>query len=146
MAPVWLKDHILPYMADERHAPDTWFLVAEEDWRLKEEHCNVNPVTLAAAGEATYRAWNPQRSTGFQEALEEDSGIDVDALYRARLNATPLAGEGVDLFDASVRSPEWTKLVGTLYTRAKKKNSTDDIEMYGGGPRRQRRQKVRDGR
>ena len=79
------QDHILPYMADERHAPDTWFVVAEEDWRLKAQHCNVNPVTLAAAGEATYRAWNPRRSYGFQEQLEEDSGIDVDALYRARL-------------------------------------------------------------
>ena len=27
MAPVWLKDHLLPYMADERHSRDTWFLV-----------------------------------------------------------------------------------------------------------------------
>ena len=130
MARVWPQDHILPVVADERHAPDTWFLVAEEDWRLKEEHCNVNPVTLAAAGEATYRAWNPRRSTGFQEALEEDSGIDVDALYRARLNATPLAGDGRDLFDASVRSPEWTRLLGAFYTRAKKP-SKDDIETYG---------------
>jgi hypothetical protein len=66
---------------------------------------------------------------GFQERVEEDSGIHVDAVCRERLNATPLAGEGVDLFDASVRSPEWTKLVGTLYTRAKN-NSKDDIEMY----------------
>jgi len=28
------KDHIIPYMCDSRHAPDTLFLIAEEDWRL----------------------------------------------------------------------------------------------------------------
>jgi len=117
-------------MADERHAPDTWFLVAEEDWRLRAEHCNVNPLTLAAAGEATYRAWHPRRSEGFQETVEEDSGIHVDALYRERLKATPLAGEGMNLFDASVRSPEWTRLVGAFYTRTQKP-SKDDIETYG---------------
>ena len=29
----------MPYMCDERHAPDTFFLVAEADWRLYREHC-----------------------------------------------------------------------------------------------------------
>ena len=71
----------MPVVADERHAPDTWFLVAEEDWRLRAEHCNVNPLTLAAAGEATYSAWHPRQSEGLQETVEEDSGIHVDALY-----------------------------------------------------------------
>ena len=28
------QDHILPYMTDPRHAPDTLFFVVEEDWRL----------------------------------------------------------------------------------------------------------------
>ena len=28
------QDHILPYMTDVCHAPDTLFFVAEEDWRL----------------------------------------------------------------------------------------------------------------
>ena len=26
-------------MTEERHAPDTFFLVAEADWRLYREHC-----------------------------------------------------------------------------------------------------------
>ena len=136
MARVWPQDHILPVVADERHAPDTWFLVWEEDWRLRAEHGNVNPLTFSATGEATYGAWHPRRREGFQERVEEDSGIHVDAVYRERLNATPLAGEGVDLFDASVRSPEWTKLVGTLYTRAKKKQQGRHRNVWGerGGP------------
>ena len=28
-----MEDHGVPYMADERHLPDTLFIVAEEDWR-----------------------------------------------------------------------------------------------------------------
>ena len=27
------------YMTDPRHAPDTFFIVAEADWRLREAHC-----------------------------------------------------------------------------------------------------------
>ena len=30
------QDHVLPYITDPRHAPDTLFFVAEEDWRLFE--------------------------------------------------------------------------------------------------------------
>jgi hypothetical protein len=56
VARVWPQDHILPVVADERHAPDTWFLVWEEDWRLRAEHGNVNPLTFSATGEATYGA------------------------------------------------------------------------------------------
>ena len=34
-----MQDVGLPYMTDDRHAPDTFFLVAEADWRLYREHC-----------------------------------------------------------------------------------------------------------
>ena len=33
------QDHLLPLMSDLRFAPDTLFLVAEEDWRLWESDC-----------------------------------------------------------------------------------------------------------
>ena len=33
------EDHCIPYCADPRHAEDTLFFVAEEDWRLYEEDC-----------------------------------------------------------------------------------------------------------
>ena len=39
MCVVLPEDHALPLMADDRHAPDTLFLVAEEDWRLYRQDC-----------------------------------------------------------------------------------------------------------
>ena len=39
MLPAAREDHILPFCADQRHPRDTLFIVAEEDWRLKEAHC-----------------------------------------------------------------------------------------------------------
>ena len=52
-----LQDHMLPYMADERHAPDTLFFVCEEDFRLfaRGSMCNCS-ATLAARAEAAYAA------------------------------------------------------------------------------------------
>ena len=36
---VFLEDHIVPLISDPRFAPDTLFLVAEEDWRLWKADC-----------------------------------------------------------------------------------------------------------
>lgn len=33
------QDHILPYCLSPKHAPDTLFIVAEEDWRLEASDC-----------------------------------------------------------------------------------------------------------
>lgn len=33
------QDHILPYCLSPKHAPDTLFIVAEEDWRLQASDC-----------------------------------------------------------------------------------------------------------
>ena len=41
--PADFEEHILPYCADQRHPADTLFLIAEEDWRLKESHCDLSP-------------------------------------------------------------------------------------------------------
>ena len=92
VAPVWPKDDISPCMPDERHAPDTRFLVAFSDWHLREEHCTVNPFTMAAAKEAAYRASHALQSEGFQETVEEDMSMNCYELYRTPLQATPLAG------------------------------------------------------
>ena len=90
----------------------------------------MNPFTLAAVAEAAYRVAQARQREGLQETVEEDMGMHVDELYRARLNATPLAGAGVDLFDTSVRSPDWTQLVGAFYTRTHKP-SKEDMDVYG---------------
>ena len=42
------QDHLLPYMADCRHTPDTLFLVAAEDLRLTREHARLSPEAVAA--------------------------------------------------------------------------------------------------
>ena len=34
------EDHLLPYMADERHVDDTLLFVAEEDFRLYKADCS----------------------------------------------------------------------------------------------------------
>ena len=39
------EDHILPFMSDLRFAPDTLFLVAEEDWRLWRADCHRGAST-----------------------------------------------------------------------------------------------------
>lgn len=38
------RDHILPYILSDKHHPDTWFIVAEEDWRLFPSHCVPVPA------------------------------------------------------------------------------------------------------
>jgi hypothetical protein len=43
-----MQDHLLPYILDPRHAPDTLFLVAEEDFRVYAEDAAVSPATIAA--------------------------------------------------------------------------------------------------
>ena len=49
---VWsvvLQDHLLPYMLQGSHPPDTVFFVAEEDWRLHHSDTLVTPETVAQA-------------------------------------------------------------------------------------------------
>ena len=41
------EDHILPYCADERHPPDTLFIVAEEDWRIYEAEAAISPAEMS---------------------------------------------------------------------------------------------------
>ena len=38
------QDHLLPFCLDEKHAPDTLFIVLEEDWRLREADCQLAPT------------------------------------------------------------------------------------------------------
>ena len=40
------QDYALPYMSDDRHAADTLFIVAEEDWR-----CYIERAEVAVDGE-----------------------------------------------------------------------------------------------
>ena len=80
------KDHILPYMADDRHIPDTLFLVCEEDWRCYREECDVSPDMLATNLGDWGRAGG--HVSGFASGVE--SAVSAQALYQERVRQMPL--------------------------------------------------------
>ena len=93
------QDHILPLMSDLRFAPDTLFLVAEEDWRLWKSDCSggagVSPDDLPTEREGELSA--PSDTAGPWSALQtaEDAGADSPAEARTstkRQQARPGAG------------------------------------------------------
>ena len=47
------QDHLLPYMADDRHCPDTLFFVAESDFRFFSADCTVDHIAAAASAAVT---------------------------------------------------------------------------------------------
>ena len=50
-----VQEHLLPFMCDETHAPDTLFLVAEEDFRFYEQD-SLPTDEIAARGAASAAA------------------------------------------------------------------------------------------
>ena len=79
MCVVLPEDHALPLMADDRHAPDTLFLVAEEDWRLYRQDCK-------GAGELT--ALDVLAEQGASTQIPET----LDDVYERRVAAVPIRG------------------------------------------------------
>ena len=79
-----LQDHLLPYMADCRHTPDTLFFVAEEDFRLTRGHAALTPEQIA--GQLA-----PQPA-GLQQ-MPGEATISLDELYELRTSLAPLQGE-----------------------------------------------------
>ena len=78
------QDHLLPYMADCRHTPDTLFFVTEDDFRLTREHARWNPEAVAAQ-------LAPQ-TTGLQE-MPGEATISLEELYRLRCSVVPVVRE-----------------------------------------------------
>ena len=77
------KDHLLPYMVDATHAPDTLFLVMEEDWRLYPQEGLVNAEKVVAVMQQTLPRRQQGESSIFQESLNEGGAtgqpyMDVD--------------------------------------------------------------------
>jgi hypothetical protein len=81
-----LQDHLLPFMSDSRHPPDTLFLVLEEDWRCYEAECNVSTKYLVAQHPPAV-----QMPTGMRDDLGE---YEVDA---------------EDVLDATIQAAPWNK-------------------------------------
>ena len=77
------QDRLLPYMADERRAPGTLFLVAEEDFRLTEEHAMVTPVKVSQT------LAPPSAGAGEEDA---EVTMTLGEIFRARTKLAPLRG------------------------------------------------------
>ena len=78
-----LQDHLLPFMSDSRHPPDTLFLVLEEDWRCYEADCNVSTKYLVAQHPPAVRM-----PTGMRDDLGEYE-VDVEDVLDATMKAAP---------------------------------------------------------
>jgi hypothetical protein len=78
-----LQDHLLPFMSDSRHPPDTLFLVLEEDWRCYEADCNVSTKYLVAQHPPAVRM-----PTGMRDDLGEYE-VDAEDVLDATMKAAP---------------------------------------------------------
>ena len=122
-------------MADERHAPDTLFFVAEEDFRLFSRHSTCQPEVLARVSEAAYAASSTSYAARHPSGGEDSSepvALPLDELYAWRYQREPIGEEGTsDLFGPPAAGTEsWRKLVGGLYQSAEKPKSSD-IQAHG---------------
>ena len=130
----WLQDHIIPYMADERHAPDTLFFVVEEDFRLFARHSGVAPDTLGRLGEAAYAASSTAvaaRAPNLAEMVNEPVALTLSGLYEWRYEKKPIGVLSADLFGPpSVGTDSWRKLIGGLYAPTHKPSSAE-VENNG---------------
>ena len=90
-----VQDDIIPYLADERHAPDTLFLVTEEDFRCFNRHSACQPAGMAslakaafAARRTSYAAW----TTTLTKECSEPVALPLDELYAWRYSRSTSAG------------------------------------------------------
>ena len=111
-----LQDHILPYCCDPRHPADTWFIIAEEDFRLCEKddrdfksillHQVLDNVSLSVLEKA-------QIGHGGEEIF-----VDPEVLYAQRQSLTgPSEDEPLAFLEEA--GSQFKKLMGGLFTRAK---------------------------
>ena len=65
-------------MADETHSPDTWFIIAEEDYRIYQEDAAPSAGRMA--------------DLSMEAAHQSELTHNLDQLYQARLAVCPLRG------------------------------------------------------
>jgi hypothetical protein len=119
---------VLPYCCDPRHAPDTLFFVAEEDFRLFEHEERADAQLFA---EATIRAMEEQSGEPFApevmaETASLTTSVDVDEIYRQRVAETPLRGEeAASAHGGQPSMPGWIQHLGGFYRRAQKPTAAE---------------------
>ena len=126
------QDHLLPYMTDSRHAPDTLFFVCEEDWRL---YPTAERVDAAAVAKEVYTAI-AQPLAPFPEQPSA-AAVPSVSLRKAfpPTSGEPFAPDEDDgpeavPHDAGVdpQSAGWERSAGAFYTRQAKPTRRADVE------------------
>ena len=105
-------------MADERHAPDTLFFVAEEDFRLFGRHSAAQPQILRGVAEAAYAASSTARSarSSFAESVNEPVALTLEELYDWRYEHEPIDTGNPDVFGTPAAGTDsWKSVLGGLY-------------------------------
>ena len=114
------QDHIIPYMADPRHAPDTLFFVCEEDFRFYAAEESVEPSTIGTQLQRLSK--EPVAFDTLQEVPGSRSGtVNLRDVYMGRLQAAPLLGE--ESWEFGQPYEEWLQCVGAFYARPVKLSS-----------------------
>ena len=113
------QDHLLPYMADSRHAPDTLFFVAEEDFRLTREHAALTPEQVAGR--------LAQQPAGFQE-MPGEATISLDELYQRRTSLAPLQGDAAAGATCESAFPDAEAVAMLGFYRRRRKPSAAELQ------------------
>ena len=87
------EDHCIPYCADPRHAEDTLFFVAEEDWRLYEEDCKGEEGP-GAKDAPTGREEEVEKPKTFEEAMEGRDRMAKRGKVKQEEETEPTANTG----------------------------------------------------
>ena len=87
------EDHCIPYCADPRHAEDTLFFVAEEDWRLYEEDCKGEEGP-GAKDAPTGREEEVAKPKTFDEAMEGRERMAKRGKVKQEEETEPTANTG----------------------------------------------------
>lgn len=80
-----MQDVLLPYMLSDKHYDDTWFIVLEEDWRLREADQVPGPLTYRS-GSASVEEGLARRS----DRLAEYASAASSSSDKGQLNLSAL--------------------------------------------------------
>jgi len=121
-----IQDHLLPYMIDPRHAPDTLFFVCEEDFRLYPSDEMVHAESVASS---IYHSTEWPEPEGLVETVNAPPSVPKLRLSRAfhPESGEPFApeeGSGPPATEADAgvppTEPGWEEVCGAFYRRPAK--------------------------
>ena len=115
-------------MADERHAPDTLFFVAEEDFRLFARHSAAQPQIMAGVAESAYASSSTARAarSPFVESVNEPVALTLEEIYAWRYQHNPIDTGNPDVFGPPAAGTDsWKSVLGGLYGATHKPTASE---------------------